>query len=102
MSVKYETVSQIIADRDRLRAELAQVNNEFGSETADWPEAWRRVSDLKDRGRILWQEVEALRADAERYRKFRAASMDERNRLEHYAGVSLDEQLDALSGGEEG
>jgi hypothetical protein len=37
-----------------------------------------------------------LEKDAERYRKLRNASMDERNRLEHYAGPALDEALDAL------
>lgn len=29
--------------------EMAKVNNEFGSENADWPEAWRRVAELKER-----------------------------------------------------
>lgn len=38
----------------------------------------------------------ALEKDAQRYRKLRSASMDERNRLEHYAGPALDEALDAL------
>ena len=33
--------------------------------------------------------------DAQRYRKLRNASMDERNRLDHYAGPALDEALDA-------
>ena len=38
----------------------------------------------------------ALEKDAQRYRKMRNASMDERNRLEHYAGPELDKMLDAL------
>lgn len=38
----------------------------------------------------------ALEKDAQRYRKLRNASMDERNRLEHYAGLELDKMLDAL------
>ena len=38
----------------------------------------------------------ALERDAQRYRKLRNASMDERNRLEHYAGPELDKMLDAL------
>lgn len=41
--------------------------------------------------------MEALKKDAQRYRKMRAASMDERTRLEHYAGQALDEALDALA-----
>ena len=35
-----------------------------------------------------------LENDARRYRKLRNASMDERNRLEHYAGPELDKMLD--------
>ena len=38
----------------------------------------------------------ALEKDAQRYRKLRNASMDERNRLEHYSGPELDKMLDAL------
>lgn len=38
----------------------------------------------------------ALEKDAQRYRKLRNASMDERNRLEHYSGPELDKALDAL------
>ena len=41
-------------------------------------------------------ELAALEKDAQRYRKLRNASMDERNRLEHYAGPELDKMLDAL------
>jgi len=36
-----------------------------------------------------------FRKDAERYLKIRNASMDDRNRLEHYAGQALDVALDA-------
>ena len=39
--------------------------------------------------------LQSLRKDAERYRWLRNASMDERNRLEHYAGPELDKVLDA-------
>ena len=35
-------------------------------------------------------DFEALRKGAEHYRKLRNSSMDERNRLEHYAGPALD------------
>lgn len=35
-----------------LERELAAVNNEFGSETAYWPEAWKRVAELKDAARV--------------------------------------------------
>jgi hypothetical protein len=36
----------------------------------------------------------AMEKDAERYRLMRNSSMDERNRLEHYAGPALDDALD--------
>ena len=47
---------------ERLRAELANVNNEFGSQTADWPDAWKRVADLKQLSNDRWREAERLRA----------------------------------------
>ncbi|MBK8106018.1 MAG: hypothetical protein IPK42_10755 [Betaproteobacteria bacterium] len=34
---------------EAARRELAKVNNEFGSENAEWPEAWRRVAEVKER-----------------------------------------------------
>lgn len=48
------------------------------------------------------RQAAALREDAARYRKLRNASMDERNRLEHYAGPALDEALDALPAATQG
>lgn len=51
-SMKHETVCR----------ELAKVNNEFGSENADWPDAWRRVAEVKERAGRLWRDNEALRA----------------------------------------
>ena len=45
--------------------------------------------------KVACDEIESLRKDAERYRWLRNASMDERNRLEHYAGPELDKVLDA-------
>ena len=47
---------------EAARSELARVNNEFGSETADWPEAWRRVAELKERAGRLWRQNEMLRS----------------------------------------
>lgn len=47
---------------EAARSELAKVNNEFGSETADWPDAWRRVAEVKERAGRLWRDNEALRA----------------------------------------
>ena len=35
------------------RAQLAKVNNEFGSENADWPDAWRRVAEVKERAETI-------------------------------------------------
>ena len=50
------------AEIERLRTELANVNNEFGSQTADWPDAWKRVADLKQLLNDRWREAERLRA----------------------------------------
>lgn len=41
-------------------------------------------------------ETSDVRQDALRYQTLRNASMDDRNRLEHYAGPALDEQLDMM------
>jgi hypothetical protein len=52
-----------------MRAELAKVNNEFGSETADWPDwpdAWRRVAAVKQEAGKCFREIEELRAENER------------------------------------
>jgi len=46
---------------DALRHELAMVNNEFGSQTADWPEAYRRVAEVKERAGRYWLDNEAMR-----------------------------------------
>lgn len=67
--------------------------------------AWRgEVEDGTGWGGLVPSKAErlaedrqaALERDARRYRKLRNASMDERNRLEHYAGPELDKALDAL------
>ena len=63
-------------------------------------EGWSDTSKLPEEVASLRAEVEALRADAERYRLLRNASMDERNRLEHYAGPALDAAIDTAKGGE--
>ena len=47
---------------DRLQAELENVNNEFGSQTADWPDAWKRVAELKQLSNDRWRENERLQA----------------------------------------
>ena len=47
---------------ERLRSDLANVNNEFGSQTADWPDAWKRVAELKQLSNDRWRENERLQA----------------------------------------
>jgi hypothetical protein len=54
--------SNLALKLEAARRELAKVNNEFGSETADWPEAWRRVAEVKERAGRLWRDNETLRA----------------------------------------
>jgi len=67
--------------------------------------AWRgEVEDGLGWGGLVASKAEqraearqaALEKNAQRYLKLRNASIDERNRLEHYAGPALDEALDAL------
>ena len=58
-----ESVAMVRALKlEAARRELAKVNNEFGSETADWPDAWRRVAEVKERAGRLWRDNEMLRA----------------------------------------
>ena len=65
-AIKAEAKCEVLEmNLEAARRELAKVNNEFGSENADWPEAWRRVAELKERAGRLWRENETLRADAE-------------------------------------
>jgi len=59
-----EAASLLVVQAARLdwaRTQLAKVNNEFGSETADWPDAWRRVAEVKERAGRLWRDNETLR-----------------------------------------
>ncbi|MBA1157753.1 hypothetical protein [Microvirga mediterraneensis] len=62
LSAEREFNRQLAAERDRLRKELEAVNNEFGSQTADWPEAWTRVAKLKQINGERWQRIEQLKA----------------------------------------
>jgi chromosome segregation ATPase len=57
------------AELEELRVELAKVNNEFGSETADWPDAWRRVAAVKQEAGKCFGEIEELRAENERLKE---------------------------------
>lgn len=58
-------LEQKLAD---YRTELIKVNNEFGCQTADWPDAWRRVAVLKQDVGRFFREGEALRAENARLR----------------------------------
>jgi len=45
-----ESVAMVRALKlEAARRELAKVNNEFGSETADWPDAWRHSRPARQR-----------------------------------------------------
>ncbi len=62
-AIKAEAKCEVLElNLESARAELAKVNNEFGSENADWPEAWRRVAEVKERAGRLWRDNETLRA----------------------------------------
>ena len=62
---------------ERLQAELANVNNEFGSQTADWPDAWKRVAELKQLSNDRWREAERLRAALDRIAEYPRQRNDE-------------------------
>ena len=62
---------------ERLRTELANVNNEFGSQTADWPDAWKRVAELKQLSNDRWREAERLRAALDRIAEYPRQRNDE-------------------------
>ena len=55
-----------------------------------------RIEADTDELEELRAKCEAMRKDAERYRKMRSADIAMRNRLEHYADAALDVVLDAL------
>lgn len=52
----------LIDENKRLKAELAKANNEFGSETPDWPDLWKRIADLKEISNDRWRENERLKS----------------------------------------
>lgn len=56
-----EYLVSVIEERERLRAELEKANNEFGSETSEWPHLWRRIADLKEYQRKAEVDNERLR-----------------------------------------
>lgn len=62
-AIKAEAKCEVLEmNLEAARRELAKVNNEFGSENADWPETWRRVAEVKERAGRLWRDNETLRA----------------------------------------
>lgn len=59
----YGRCEQIAAKNDeieRLRAELADANNSFGSQTANWPGLAGRIEDLKTASRKQAQRIASL------------------------------------------
>lgn len=59
--------ASLAADRiEALVGELAAANNEFGSQTANWPYLWRRIAELKEDYNERWRRAEKAEARAER------------------------------------
>jgi len=48
-------------ENERLTAELADANNSFGSQTANWPGLAERIEDLKQLSNERRREIECLR-----------------------------------------
>ena len=61
----YELTGKAADEIERLKAELADANNSFGSQTANWPGLATRIEDLKSRSRKDHREIERLRAALE-------------------------------------
>jgi uncharacterized coiled-coil protein SlyX len=60
-----QQIAEATADVERLTRELEGVNNEFGSQTADWPGARERVAELKQYGSEQWRRADNYRAALE-------------------------------------
>ena len=54
---------------EAAQRELAKANNEFGSETAHWPDLWKRIAELKEQAGEQWRELEWAQAENERREK---------------------------------
>jgi len=49
--------------------ELEKANNEFGSQTAAWPDLWKRIAEIKQYSGEQWRRAEKAEALAEQFRK---------------------------------
>ncbi|MQB37639.1 hypothetical protein DXT97_12635 [Agrobacterium tumefaciens] len=57
-------IEALTAERDRLREELEKANNEFGCETSEWPDLWRRIASLKEALRVTgWRLINTAPTD---------------------------------------
>ena len=67
LSVKpYSQREREMADEiERLTAELANANNSFGCQTANWPGLAGRIEDLKQLSNERWRDNERLQARVE-------------------------------------
>lgn len=79
MALSRKLAAELLAatgQRDQLKLELERVNNEFGGQTFEWPDAWKRVSNLKSSNRELGSALTAVQAerDALRYALLKARS----------------------------
>ena len=64
------------AERDEARTWLGAANNEFGSAAWDWPDLWRRISQLKELSNSRWQSLNAAQDELATLRASEAAAME--------------------------
>lgn len=57
------------AEVARLTMELEKANNEFGSQTAAWPNLWRRIAQLKELSGERYRRAETAEAEVARLRE---------------------------------
>lgn len=69
-------IAKQAAEIESLRNEYAKVNNEFGSETYAWPDAWVRVAELKQQSGDYYRLLVKQAAEIEALRGFAQAVID--------------------------
>ena len=65
-------VTELEAENARLTDEMENANNEFGSQTANWPNLWKRIAALKELSNSRWKRVTELEAEVAFQKKCRA------------------------------
>jgi len=100
---------QVTGENARLTAELANANNSFGCQTANWPGLAGRIEDLKRRSNERWRDnerlqarVESLTAENKRLRAVYEAAKDAVEQNPPYVTLWLEGEVEAIAATEQG